>query len=282
MELQAKTFHFSDKIRIASIVPQIQSINFRYHQPMLKIQKIIPLTFGLRFSGFPERTKSLVDGVIHESCYPSVIIKRPGELWQCDPHHWANLFYICYDPGTLGYFQRHGLPDDLREMEMTDLDAFTPLVEQFRDLLKSSEEFGMADRIDLLGFRLFAEIILQWKKMNSPIGQMDQRIFQAASYLRFHFLEDIDFARLAKKFGFSYRTFLRRWQEAGYQPPAAMLFELRMEEARRLLAETDLPISEIASRLQYGSSGWFSTVFRQTNGVNALAYRKSSRLAERE
>ena len=167
-------------------------------------------------------------------------------------------------------------------MVCPDPDAFTPLVEQFRELLKSSEEFGMADRIDLLGFRFFAEIILQWKKMNSPIGQMDQRIFQAASYLRFHFLEDIDFEKLSQKFGFSYRTFLRRWQEAGYPPPATMLFDLRMEEARRLLAETDLPVSEIASRLQYRSSGWFSTVFRQTNRVNALAYRRRSRHADRE
>ena len=278
---QQETFYFPDKARVASIVPPIRSINFRYHQPMMKLQKITTLVFGLRFSGFPERTKSIVDGVSHESSYPSVIIKRPGEVWQCDPLHWANSFYICYDPGTLGYFQRHGLPDELTEMKLQDLDAFKPLLEQVRELLKSSEEFGMADRIDLLGFRLFAEIILQWKKMNSQIGQMDQRIFQAASYLRFHFLEDIDFEKLAQKFGFSYRTFLRRWNEAGYPTPATMLFELRMEEARRLLAETDLPISEIASRLQYRSSGWFSTVFRQMNGVNALAYRKSSRLAER-
>ena len=76
------------------------------------------------------------------------------------------------------------------------LEVFTPMLKRMRELLKSSEEFGMADRIDLLGFQIFAEIVLQWEKQNSPIGQMDRRIFQAALYLRLHFLEEIDLTQL--------------------------------------------------------------------------------------
>ena len=280
MEPSAEAFHFFDKKRVASIVPPIQRIIYLHFWPLQTVQKIERLLFILRFSGDDDRTTDVVDGRHYECVYPSVVIKRPGETWYCDPEHHADIFFFSYDPGTLGFFQQHGLPETLTEMHLTDPEAFTPMLKRMRELLKSSEEFGMADRIDLLGFQIFAEIVLQWEKQNSPIGQMDRRIFQAASYLRLHFLEEIDFVQLAVKYGFSYRTFLRRWNDAGYPTPAAMLFELRMEEARRLLAETDLSISEIASRLRYHSCAWFCAAFKKKNGQSALSYRKKSRLAD--
>lgn len=273
MEASWKSFYFSDKKRAASIVPPVKNVVFSCF-PLQKIQKMERLVFIIRFSGDTDRTNDIVDDRHYECVYPSVVVKRPGEIWHCDPEHHVECFFFSYDPGTLGFFQQHGLPETLTEMHLTDPGVFSPMFNRMRELLKSSEEFGMADRIDLLGFRIFAEIVLQWEKQNSPIGRMDRRIFQAASYLRLHFLEEIDFVQLAKKYGFSYRTFLRRWAEAGYQTPAAMLFELRMEEARRLLSETDLSISEIASRLQYHSCAWFCAAFKKKNGQSALTYRK--------
>ena len=277
MEPSAEVFHFSDKKRAASIVPPIQRINYLHYWPLRTEQKIEGLLFCLRFSGDTDRTNDIVDGRHYECVYPSVVIKRPGEIWHCDPEHHTECLFFSYDPGTLGFFQQHGLPETLTEMHLTDPEVFTSMLNRMRELLKSSEEFGMADRIDLLGFQIFAEIVLQWEKQNSPIGQMDRRIFQAASYLRLHFLDEIDFVQLAKKYGFSCRTFLRRWAEAGYQTPAAMLFELRMEESRRLLTETDLSVSEIASRLRYHSCAWFCAAFKKKNGQSPLAYRKKSR-----
>ena len=281
MKTSGKSFHFYDKKRAASIVPPIKNVVFYSRLPMMKIQKMERLVFILRISGDTDRTNDIVDDRHYECIYPSVLIKRPGETWYCNPEHHVDSFFFSYDPGTLGFFQRHGLPETLTEMHLTDPEVFTPMLNRMRELLKSSEEFGMADRIDLLGFQIFAEIVLQWEKQNSPIGQMDQRIFQAASYLRFHFLEEIDFVQLAADYGFSYRTFLRRWDDAGYPTPAVMLFNLRMEEARRLLAETDLSISEIASRLRYHSCSWFCAAFKKKNGQSALAYRKKSRLSGR-
>ena len=280
MKPSAEIFHFSDKKRAASIVPPIQNITFLHFWPMQKIQKMQRLVFILRFSGDPEQADDFVDDRHYECVYPAVVIKRPGEIWHCNPKHHTESFFLSYEPGTVGFFQQHGLPEKLTEMKLTDPDVFTPMLSKLRELLKSSEEFGMADRIDLLGFQIFSEIILQWEKQNSPIGEIDRRIFRAASYLRLHFLEEIDFVQMAMRFGFSYRTFLRRWNEAGYPPPAAMLFELRMEEARRLLAETDLPISEIASRLRYHSCAWFCSVFKKENGENALVYRRKTRLGD--
>jgi len=279
MEPSAEIFHLADKRRAAALAPPIRHAVFVHHWPLMKLQRMNNFLFGLRVAGTPASTVDIVNNHRFESVYPSVIVKRPGEVWQCDPETRVETFHFSYEPEAFGFFRRHGLPDDLKVMPLPDMESFDPLLGRLREMLGSSEEFGMADRIDLLGFQFFSEIILQWEKRNSPIGRMDRRIFQAASYLRLHFLEEIDFEDLARRFGFSYRTFVRRWHEAGFRTPAARLFELRMEEARRLLAETDLSVSEIASRLRYRSGAWFCAVFRRVNGRSALAYRRDSRLS---
>ena len=47
-----------------------------------------------------------------------------------------------------------------------------------------------------------------------------------------------------------------------------------MEEAKRLLTETAMSISDIAGDLQYCDSAWFSVVFRRMTGKTPLRYRR--------
>ena len=51
----------------------------------------------------------------------------------------------------------------------------------------------------------------------------------------------------------------------------------RMERAKQLLAETDLSIAEIADKVGYSTSRYFSTRFKAKTGDSPLAYRKSHR-----
>ncbi|MFD1956757.1 helix-turn-helix domain-containing protein [Paenibacillus thailandensis] len=50
---------------------------------------------------------------------------------------------------------------------------------------------------------------------------------------------------------------------------------LRMEEARRLVASTTLRICEIAERLGYNDTAYFSNAFKKATGQTPLEYRKS-------
>ncbi|KKC02576.1 helix-turn-helix transcriptional regulator [Mycobacterium nebraskense] len=49
--------------------------------------------------------------------------------------------------------------------------------------------------------------------------------------------------------------------------------ERRMAEARTLLAETDLPIAEVAGRVGIGDPGYFSRLFGRTHGVSPREWR---------
>jgi Response regulator containing CheY-like receiver domain and AraC-type DNA-binding domain len=51
----------------------------------------------------------------------------------------------------------------------------------------------------------------------------------------------------------------------------------RMDKARELLAQTDLPLKEIADRLAFPDPPTFSKLFRKMSGTSPGAYRKSMR-----
>jgi AraC-like DNA-binding protein len=51
--------------------------------------------------------------------------------------------------------------------------------------------------------------------------------------------------------------------------------ERRMQEARRLLADTDLTVAEIARRVGYREAGYFVRRFRAAHGVTPAAWRRA-------
>ncbi|MGH2893813.1 MAG: helix-turn-helix transcriptional regulator, partial [Solirubrobacteraceae bacterium] len=53
--------------------------------------------------------------------------------------------------------------------------------------------------------------------------------------------------------------------------------ERRMAQARRLLAETDLSVAAIATRIGYADSGYFVRTFRRTHATTPLRWRQAGR-----
>jgi AraC family transcriptional regulator, transcriptional activator of pobA len=51
------------------------------------------------------------------------------------------------------------------------------------------------------------------------------------------------------------------------------IIERRMAEARRLLAETDVPVAEVARRVGVPDPGYFSRLFSRSHGVSPRAWR---------
>ena len=78
---------------------------------------------------------------------------------------------------------------------------------------------------------------------------------------------------LARQNGLSYRSFQRQWRQSGLPPPNQYVTHLRMEEAKRLLTKTAMPIADIADELHYCDCAWFCAVFRRATGVTPLQYR---------
>ena len=59
--------------------------------------------------------------------------------------------------------------------------------------------------------------------------------------------------------------------------PKAELLRVQMARAKELLAETDLPLKELAQRCGFGSEKYFSDAFCRVNGIRPGVYRRQHR-----
>lgn len=78
--------------------------------------------------------------------------------------------------------------------------------------------------------------------------------------------EEWPVARLAKVSGVSEAHFARSFKEAFGLPPHRYLMTIRIERAKALLRDTDLPVTEIAFRTGWKSLGSFGRTFRDVTG----------------
>jgi len=81
---------------------------------------------------------------------------------------------------------------------------------------------------------------------------------------------------LAARCGLGIRQFSRRFRQEHGTSVGRMLGTWQIERAQRLLAETVLPLKEIAFRLGFSNAANFSTAFSAACAVSPAAYRRKS------
>jgi len=85
---------------------------------------------------------------------------------------------------------------------------------------------------------------------------------------------DLSVANLAAQVGMSERSFLRHYRAQTGNTPAKAIEQMRVETARRLLGESELPIKRIASRCGFGSEETLRRSFVRALSVAPQAYRE--------
>jgi len=100
------------------------------------------------------------------------------------------------------------------------------------------------------------------------------RLQDVSAFVRAHLAEALPVQRLARGVGMSPRSLSRWCREHLDESPAELVRRLRVEEARRLLEETALPLKEITSRTGLGDASTLWRVFTQRLGVTPAAYRE--------
>lgn len=88
--------------------------------------------------------------------------------------------------------------------------------------------------------------------------------------------------RLARVSGVSEAHFARSFKEAFGLPPHRYLLTRRIERAKALLRETELPITEIAYETGWESLGTFGRTFRDITGESPRAVRERERALAQE
>jgi transcriptional regulator GlxA family with amidase domain len=95
-----------------------------------------------------------------------------------------------------------------------------------------------------------------------------------AAFIVEHLDEALPVERIAAGVGMSPRTLSRWCREHLRESPAELVRRLRLDEARRLLEETTLPLKDVTARTGLGDASTLWRVFTQRLGVTPAAYRQ--------
>ncbi|MDM5336639.1 AraC family transcriptional regulator [Fictibacillus enclensis] len=117
--------------------------------------------------------------------------------------------------------------------------------------------------------------------MNSPKQQTNQYVQQTIAFIRENYDRDLEMKELADMVnlhpGYLHRIFKR------YTGATVIEYvtSLRMEKAKMLLAETEIPVIDICDYIGMNSRQYFSALFKKHTGQAPVEYRKA-KLHERE
>lgn len=102
-----------------------------------------------------------------------------------------------------------------------------------------------------------------------------QKIKQAIAYIQENYDKDLNMAVVSNHISMNYSLFSYLFKEHTGSNFVNYLKGIRMEEAKRLLAETDLRIIEISAKIGYDNEKHFMKLFKASCGVSPSEYRKN-------
>lgn len=107
----------------------------------------------------------------------------------------------------------------------------------------------------------------------APRGLPTRRLRQVTEYIDLHLASPLTLRDLAAVAGLSVFHFLRSFKVATGRAPHAFLRERRIGLAKRLLAQTTLPIVEVALRCGFGDQSSFARAFHRVAGAAPRQFR---------
>ncbi|MGH9426179.1 MAG: AraC family transcriptional regulator [Terriglobia bacterium] len=108
----------------------------------------------------------------------------------------------------------------------------------------------------------------------SRVGLIDRRIRRSVELMHAQLEQDLSLKEIAAASYLSPFHFVRVFKKLTGTTPHAYLASRRTRRAQLLLAEPNLSVTEISSRVGYSSPSHFTKAFRQATGLTPRAFRK--------
>ena len=104
--------------------------------------------------------------------------------------------------------------------------------------------------------------------------QKNRQCAAARRYIDHHYKEPLTLDLLAAEANVNKYYLAHAFKQAYSISPINYLIACRIQEGKRLLADTDLSLSQISSILGFSSASYFSQSFRKAEGFSPIEYRK--------
>jgi len=203
------------------------------------------------------------------------------------PGEWADDVYANFSTGATGLLDgdRYTRPVTFYDILHRHDHLVTPLVWKLK-ALRSRAELDEGRQAELV-YALLAAMLRVQQQVNIAAAKLPngrsgtrkelyRRLHIGRDYLRARLDSPVTLGEAANAAALSPYHFLRSFKMAFGRTPHAYLTGLRMQKARRLLAQTELPVTEICFSVGYRSLGSFSARFKELSGQSPSEFRQSA------
>ncbi|WP_270167262.1 helix-turn-helix domain-containing protein [Paenibacillus sp. SYP-B4298] len=148
------------------------------------------------------------------------------------------------------------------------------LAERMRRCWQSGEEL---ERVQAMGlFYQFVYELLQQLRQAGAQAEPPDLASQIARHLHEVYDQPLGMDMLAERFHYSTRYLARVFKRKYGRSPLDYIMQLRMEQAKSLLARSDAPVSHIARSVGYTDMYYFSRLFKKNTGVTPAQFKLRS------
>jgi len=189
--------------------------------------------------------------------YLNHIFDRVASTGRFNPDNW---YQLCFHLLEMGY-------RIAQELNIIQLDS---MLKKGQEISKLTTETD----IRIWTSNYLDEII---KKIRDSKSGPSLVVKKAISYIDEHFAEDLSLASLASHIGLSPNYLSQILKQSTGKTFLEHLTGRRLDEAKKLLKQGYLNVSEICYKIGYNNTRYFSQVFREQEGITPSEYRKNIR-----
>ncbi len=225
------------------------------------------------------------DIVVINSCeVHNIIAKGPGSYlvvrFLPEIIHAASgsVFEIKYVTPFLVNNSRHQRVFTKEELSKTDIPQ--KMLEIHKEYTEKKYGYEIAIRTHINS--IFLWILRYWNSKNidleldsSITSELSNKIQQVMDYISIHFAEPFTVMEAAKMCNVSYSYFSRIFKQVTKHSFSEYLNYVRIAEAEKLLATTDLSMTEIAMQTGFSTSSYFIEQFKNHKRISPKQFKKN-------
>ncbi|MCX7016489.1 MAG: substrate-binding domain-containing protein [Candidatus Sumerlaeota bacterium] len=210
------------------------------------------------------------------------------ERWMARQTEPVGVFFLhdTYNRDAIEILQRHGvsIPEDMAIVGVSN----DPLTCEIDAPLLSSVEPGV-ERLGYLGAEMLDRLMKgeeppQRHVVLPPVGIVerhssnvlavpDPRLRRALEYIHEHACQGVGVAEMVRALRVDRRMLERQFRAVLGRTPLQEIHRVRIDEARRLLGTTELPVARVAESCGYATQGPLNAAFKRLIGITPRAYR---------
>jgi len=205
-------------------------------------------------------------------------LRRPTGIVACNDHHALMVVRACRRLGLL-------VPEDMAVIGTSNdpmVCEFSPVPLSSVDLNTQRVGHEAATLLDSIldGLppprrpQLIAPTGVVQRRSSNAQAVADPSVAKALALMQERHREPLTFSDLARDAGLGRRVLERRFRDALGRSPGEMLLRMRIETARALLRDTNLPVEEVAAASGFTHASHFGRHFKASDGRTPGRFRR--------